>query len=263
MRIKLVLLSLICVLGLVFTTAAQAVVLDDFSSGDLSAYTKNVILDQDAAFEVSFTSTGGALQVTKSADTHAEQVLFMLPYSMQIGDTLRVDKNAVKVGVYADFGIAVAGSTTDPGNITYNATPNATVDGRKDYVAIYMKGQYANLGTIGWTGTPSQEYSSSGIWTGQTDAQLQALFATVTGLYITRTGTTAWDAGYTTATGDVIGHSYTNIPAGGAVGFFADVRAVTTYGDLDNLRIVPEPATAVLALIGFLGMGLLWLRKRS
>jgi hypothetical protein len=247
---KMLAVLTICLLGV----AAQAVILDDFSSGDLSAYTKTVILDQNAGFEVSFTSTGGALQVTKSSNTSAEQVLFLRNNPIGIGETLRVDKNAVKVGVYADFGIAVAASLTDPAQIVYTS---GTVSSRANYVAIYMKGQYANLGTIGWN--TAQVYSSSGIWTGKTDAELQALFATVTGLYITRTAADTWDAGYTTASGDVSGHIYTgiNASAAGAVGFFADVRAVTTYGDLDNLRIVPEPATLVM-----LGLGALSLLKR-
>ena len=48
------------------------------------------------------------------------------------------------------------------------------------------------------------------------------------------------------------------------VGLYTDFRQTTTgYGMADNLRIVPEPATTVMALIGALGMGLIWLRKRG
>jgi hypothetical protein len=242
---KMLAVLAVCLMGV----AAQAVLLDDFSSGDLSAYTKTVILDQNAGFEVSFVSTGGALQVTKSSNTAAEQVLFLRNSSLGIGEILRVDKNAVKVGVYADFGIAVAKSLTDPAQIVYTS---GTVSSRANYVAIYMKGQYANLGTIGWN--TAQVYSSSGIWTGKTDAELQALFATVTGLYIKRLDADSLEAGYTTATGDVLARVYDGIDAGGAVGFFADVRAVTTYGDLDNLRVVPEPATLMMLGLGALGL---------
>lgn len=231
--------------------AAQAVLLDDFSSGDLSAYTKTVILDQDASFEVSFTSTGGALQVSKSSNTQAEQVLFLRDDDLAIGETLRVDKNAVKSGSYIDFGIAIAASLTDPAEIVYTS---GTVSSRANYVAIYLKSQYANIGTIGWDAT-SQVYSSSGIWSSDLDAQ----FAATTGLYIKRIDADSWEAGYTTTAGDVAAYVYDGINAGGAVGFFADVRAVTTYGDLDNLRIVPEPATLALLGIG----GLLAIRKRK
>jgi hypothetical protein len=243
-------LGFLCLLS----TPATAVLLDDFSSGDLSAYTKTVILDQDSAFEVSFVSTGGAIQVSKSSDTQAEQVLFMLPTSIGIGEILRVDKNAVKSGSYIDFGIAVAKSVTDPPEIVYTS---GTVSSRANYVAIYLKSQYANIGTIGFNAT-SQVYSSSGIWSSDLDAQ----FAATTGLYIKRLDSDSWETGYTTASGDVAAHVFDGIDAGGAVGLFADVRAVTTYGDLDNLRIVPEPSTIVLVLMGLVSLGIFWLRRK-
>jgi hypothetical protein len=88
------------------------------------------------------------------------------------------------------------------------------------------------------------------------------MYAATTGLYISRTSSTTFDLGYTMATGDTIAISLTfsgsNPLPGGAVGLFADVRAVTTYGDLDNLRI-PEPATIALLGLG----GLLLRRKRA
>jgi hypothetical protein len=252
-------LYLICfVLALVFALPAQAVqFLDTFSDTDLSEYTKTVILEQDASFEVSFASPSGAMQVSKSIADGAEQVLFMRDEGLGIGEILRVDKSAVKIGVYADFGIAVTASLTNPPQV--GTWVSGTIATRQNYVAIYLKGQYANIGTIGWNGVPAQVYSSSGIWTGKTDAQLQALFATVTGLYIQRLDYDSWDAGYTIATGDISAHVYDGINAGGAVGFFADVRAQTTYGDLDNLRNVPEPATMVLLGLGSLAL----LRRRK
>jgi hypothetical protein len=113
--------KLLCVLlpalllTLVFASSAQAVpFLDTFSDTALSEYTKTVILDQDASFEVSFASPSGGIQVSKSANTQAEQVLFMRDEDLAVGEILRIDKNAVKGTVYTDFGIAVSASLTDP-----------------------------------------------------------------------------------------------------------------------------------------------------
>jgi hypothetical protein len=86
-------------------------------------------------------------------------------------------------------------------------------------------------------------------------------WANLTGLYISRTSDTTFQGGYSTASGDtqLVSWTVTSTTMRNAIGFYADVRAITTYGDLDNLRIVPEPATMLLLGIG----SILALRRRK
>jgi hypothetical protein len=259
---KLCVLLIVCLMSV----AAQAVLfIDDFADTSLAEYTLSVV-NQNSTDNaaVSFASPSGALQVSKGASTanKAEQVLFLRDEDLGVGEILRVDKQAVTMrgtaNFYADFGIAIC-YTADPPD----KTPNISQDVRRDMVAIYLKSTYSNIGYCAYdtaTGIASIG-SSSGIW-GGTDAEKDALYAATTGLFISRTSLTTVDIGYSTATGDTVAKTltFTNTDIGNAVGFWGDMRYPdTTYGDLDNLRIVPEPATMLLLGIG----SILALRRRK
>jgi hypothetical protein len=257
---KMLVLLVMCLMGVI---AQASTFIDDFSSGDLSAYTLSVLNQNSTdAAAVSFTSTGGAIQVNKGTSTagKAEQVVFLRNNSLGVGETLRVNKQAVtKVGTanyYADFGIAIC-NTADPADKALNVSQ----DVRKDMMAIYLKATYSNIGYCGYDGTTGTTSlgSSSGVY-GGTQAEKDAIYATVTGLYISRTSLTTFDLGYSIGSLDTkaVTFTVTNTDIGNGVGFWGDMRyGTTTYGDLDNLRIVPEPATLVL-----LGLGGLLLKRR-
>jgi len=262
---KIGLLLMVCLMG-VAVQAGPVGLVDDFGDTSLAEYTLSVV-NQNSTDNaaISFASPSGALQVSKGASTanKAEQVLFLRgDYSLGVGEILRVDTQAVTkrgtASFYADFGIAIC-YTADPPD----KTPNVSQDVRRDMIAIYLKSTYSNIGYCAYdtaTGTASIG-SSSGIW-GGTDAEKDALYASVTGLFISRTSLTTVDIGYSTATGDTVAKTltFTNTDIGNAVGFWGDLRYPnTTYGDLDNLRITPEPATMALLGIG----SILALRRRK
>lgn len=239
---KISLIMSACLLGMI----SQAQLIDDFSSG-LGAYTKSVVLEQDGVNAVSFAAPLGALQVSKTTGTTAEQVLLLRgDYSLGVGQVLRVDTAAPQsITAYADFGIAVS-ALVDPLDAVWTS---GTADVRQDYVNVYLKRSTAAVGYVGFNGTVNAG-ASSGVF--------PPSFADITGLFISRTASDGFDVGYSTVSGDTVLHSFTgmNTSIGTALGFYADVRAVTTYGDLDNLRItaVPEPSTAALAGLGMLAL---------
>lgn len=253
---KISVLLTVCLMGVAAQATTYPIMVDDFANVGLGEYTQNWVLEQSGYHGVSFASPSGALQVSKEADTGAEQVLFLRDdYHLAVGEMLRIDKIAVKGSVYVDFGIALAAIEDIPDCIW----TSGTADARQNYVTIYLKASYANIGYVGFDGTTNMG-SSSGIF-GGTQAEKDALYATVTGLFISQTAAGVYDLGYTTAAGDTVAKTFTmtNTAIGTALGFYADVRATTTYGDLDNLRIVPEPATMLLLGIG----SILALRRRK
>ncbi|HRS72070.1 MAG TPA: PEP-CTERM sorting domain-containing protein [Anaerohalosphaeraceae bacterium] len=228
-------LGILLLLGMI--GAAQAVLIDDFS-GDLSAYTSTVILDANgggantAAWQIS----GGTLQLNTTVYDGIEQ--YAMIYS---GLTLGIGQE-----LQADVVIGATGSQ-DIGLYVGGTTPTTGV--RRDYIAMYRRSS-GQLFSRGFDGTT--EYTLAGNWTNNIP---------ITALFIARIAENTYEAGwYDGATRNVL---VTRTPAyandADVIGFYADVRGVGIVGSLDNLRIVPEPAT--LTLLG-LGTGLL-ARKRK
>ncbi|HPY77064.1 MAG TPA: hypothetical protein PLQ45_04405 [Anaerohalosphaeraceae bacterium] len=216
--------AFLCVIG----AAAQAVLIDDFSDASLAEYTKSVVLEQSGTNAISFAAPNGAIQVSKAADNGAEQVLLLRDdYSLDVGDTLRIDTMTDQISSYADFGIAIS-ATVDPPDAVWTS---GTADVRQNYMNIYVKGQYGTVGYVCFDGTTNIG-SSSGV-------SVFPSFGDLIGLFITRISPTVFDLGYTTTEGDTVIRTFTvaNTAIGTAIGFYADVRAEITYGDMDNLRI--------------------------
>ena len=132
-----------------------------------------------------------------------------------------------QISSYADFGIAIS-ATVDPPDAVWTS---GTADVRQNYMNIYVKGQYGTVGYVCFDGTTNIG-SSSGV-------SVFPSFGDLIGLFITRISPTVFDLGYTTTEGDTVIRTFTvaNTAIGTAIGFYADVRAEITYGDMDNLRI--------------------------
>lgn len=288
MRINLILLSLICVLALVFVTPVQAVLVDDFSVPGLPEYTLSVVNNGNTAPNVQFSDATGVLleSYVAGVSNAFEQVLLLRDdYNLPVGKRLLVDVSGTLGNFDRDIGIAVGWTTTPP------STPNASGDVRTSYVEVSSRG---NSQVVSYARFDAVNLGSGQEFSGTSYGGRPAFTSLVDQLFIDRLTATKFRVGwvdngvesYLTNNGNVIspfnnppvadGHIYSdytydfagavNVP-GAAIGFYGDLRTVlaaTPYG-LDNLQIVdiPEPATSVMALIGALGMGLIWLRKRG
>jgi hypothetical protein len=236
--------------------AVQAQLVDDFSGG-LGPYTQTIVLAQNADPALAFSIGSGALLVgrTFSSGGNAQQDLFLRnDYSLAVGNILRVDTAVATNSLYSDFGIVVSATVNPPAAVWTSGTAST----RQDYIDVYVKGSYGTVGTIGFDGT-TQKYSNSGIApTGGYPGLL--------GLYISRPSASEYDVGYTTASGDTLMYAYTGITdttIGNAIGFYADVRATTTFGSLDNLRLVsiPEPSAIAMCGMGLAGLFVVMRRR--
>jgi PEP-CTERM motif len=225
-------------------TPAHALIIDDFNSGDLSAYTATRILKASGsgANVYSWEISGGALQLNTTAYDGIEQyALTRTDYSLDPGWELIADFSAGYTGTQ-DIGLYVGAGTPTP-------------DVRADYVNIYMRsnGQLFSRGFNGGT-----EFPLSG---GGTPA--------ATALFIARTGVDTFDLGwYEGGVRNVLTSRtiFSGNPVGNSIGFYADIRNAGIVGNMDNLSLseidqIPEPATMALMGLGLFGFALM--KQRS
>lgn len=211
--------------------------IDDFS-GDLSAYTDTVILDNGGTTTnaYSWEIVGGTLQLTTTNYDAIEQyALTRTDFSLPIGQQLVCDYSHLNLGSQ-DIGLYVG-----------DGTPSALV--RSNYVSVYIRND-EEVYSRGFDG--STEFGLAG---GGAHPNLDYLF-------IARLDTNVFEAGYYEAGARTVLVTRTNTVGGigSSVGFYADVRALGTRGNVDNLRLAtnflavppadPELFTALLPTNG-------------
>ena len=231
--------------------AHASVLVDDFSTTTLNAaYTQTAVLDQGATRNVAYGSPSGTLQAVSTGSDGAEQVLLLRSdFSLGIGQILRADVNVS--GINSAGVAATAGLSQDLG-IAISAVANPTITNlngsqRSDYFFSGFRGDATHFIAGGFNGTTSL------------GSPLQVFGLNITGLYIQRDSATQFEVGYDSGGGpDVSAFTFTlaNTAVGNAVGFYTDMRASNTIGQLDNLRIdtVPEPASVGLLAVGAAGL---------
>ncbi len=246
---KKLFLSLACLCALV--SSAQATLIDDFSSGSLSAYTQTTVLDQNTtATNNSFSINASGAIISSSTNTggSAEQtVLLRSDYSVSVGQTLLADATDLGTSsTFAELGIIVAASST-PTYLT-----------RSEYVVCALREQNAGDNVAAQYATVTGPISGTG-------GQIGIDFSTVASIYIKRTGSLTYETGFIKTDGTsttVKTYTVDNASIGNAVGFYTDIRyAVSSSGSLDNLRVVPEPASVLMLIGGVVGLALLRRRK--
>jgi hypothetical protein len=229
---------------------AQAGLVDNFVPGDLSEYTLTKLLDNYAAEDnISYSDAAGDLRsiYTGTGDGgggYAEQVAFLRnDYSLGIGETLIADVNGLTPSSngHTEFGIMVAAT----------ATPTPLT--RTNYVTMNLRNQGGGQHVASqWAGTGGY----------QNNVQVNNVgWANVDYLYITKIDADTFETGYSLNGVKTLLRTIDvdSTLIGPAIGFYSDMRIADTIGALDNLRIVPEPATIALLGLG----GLLLRRKRN
>ena len=211
---------------------------DDFS-GDLSAYSSTVILDANgggsntSAWQIS----NGQLQLATTSYNGIEQYAFIYnSLTLDVGAELQVD--VVHSGASQDIGLYVGGSSPN-----FNARDSYLNVYARNATTVYSRGFVDGVGEVSLHG----------------GAISQPAFDT---LFIMRDAPNSYELGYYNGDTRVIVSDRNNILDNNAlfVGLYSDVRAVGTLGSWDNLRIVPEPSTMILAGIG--GLAVVALRRR-
>ncbi|MBX3426856.1 MAG: PEP-CTERM sorting domain-containing protein [Pirellulales bacterium] len=220
------------VLGASASLAGPIGLIDDFS-GTLAPYTATRILKATPAASDNvgqWQITGGSLEFSTTTYNAIEQyALTRTDATLQVGEELRADylggnNGSQDIGLYVGAG-------------------HPTPDVRADYVNIYVRNN-GQLFSRGFNGTTELSLAGGGS-------------PAVDTLFIKRTAADAFELGYYEAgVRNVLStrSALSNANIGNAIGFYADIRAAGVRGNMDNLRIVPEPATVVLAGVALMGL---------
>lgn len=227
---KLIMLLIVSLI----VSGAQAVIIDDFDDGDMSEYNQTVVLETDTtSYDTVFENPNGAVQATLGTYPGIEQALCLRDdYSLNVGEILRIDTTGF-TGGNQDLGIAVADTKNQP-----EGGP------RSDYLFITLRENRGHYLTRQFLGQSEEPYEQG--WPGDMDK-----------IYIERIDNDTFETGYYIGGTKTSVHSMDvqNTDIGNAIGLYSDMRAENTIGTLDNLEIVPEPAT--IALLGLGGLSLI------
>jgi len=217
-------------------SAQVEVTVDDFESGDFSAYTTTVILDNNGGGSnvSALEAVGGNVTLnTSSIDPEGVEQLAITrsDFTLDIGDELQLDVDRGEDGDRAlrgdqDFGLYVGGSA-----------PVAGV--RENYIIVFQRDAVQDVQTALFNAE-----NSGGNTNGfGSDAAYDTMF-------IARTGEDTYEAGYYNDGERVVLREAATIPTdidGPTIGFYADVRAADVLeSGYDNLTIVSADSDPVL-----------------
>jgi hypothetical protein len=239
-------------IALATTGPAQAVVVDDFS-GDLSAYTKTVVLTNSGDDEAtSMTKTNFVVNAEDELEFHSyvtnnkayQTVLLRDDYSLGIGQRLELDFkyfNDVTPGTspFAGVGLALADMEAQPFNV------------RNNLVLVDLNAAYGD-----GTTTTGRVYGTTFVNTVYTQKRADVKLADVTGLFVARVATDQYSFGYSTSAGNTVVSTLTNANVGGlgsAIGLWSDCRTTAEpLARMDNLKITtldPVPGAAPVTVL--------------
>jgi hypothetical protein len=211
----------LCMVGII--QASPAFVIDDFENWNSADYTSTVILDNNGGSSNTavWQATGGVLQLnTTIYDGIQQYAMIYNGLILPVGGEIQTD--VVHSASSQDIGLYVGGTT-----------PTANV--RRDYIAMYARNS-GELFTRGFDGTT--EYGQVG-W----------ISPPYNMLFIARVGANTFEVGYYEDGVRNIMVTRTPVTANEAdvVGFYADVRAVGTLGDPNNLKMLTRAHTPSVA----------------
>lgn len=229
------------------SSASDAGVIDDFNTPGLGEYNLYKILDQNAGTsDISFSDAAGNLSATSVGTSGAEQVMLLRSdFSLNVGQELQVDGPITDSGTGTeDLGLAVGQTPTSLGNPAAGSTRNLA-----DYAFISFR-------------NPTQ-LNTRGFVNNAEIGQVQSFGVTADKLFIARLANNDMQLGYYTGDTRTVVRTITptNLGIYDNVGFYSDLRAdAATLAGLDNLQIIPEPAS--LLLLGISACGLIVSRRR-
>jgi hypothetical protein len=238
--------------------AAQAAVITDFSSftADANILPSPNVIEQTFITTVPTPTTntiridylGGA----GGSSVAGQAVLLSDSYSLTVGQTLVVDYGSATSAASgaSSFGLAIA-------------TNEVNADRRNMLLWNYRKQTTTGSGLSGGSVLRYENFDNGGAFTNTVTGNFTTLTAgsIPDSLFITKTAT-GYDLGYIEGGTSFTSFSLTSgavvTTTANAVGVYADSRGTTSDYTLNNLRIIPEPGSAILGMMGSLAL----LRRR-
>jgi len=240
-------------------TLGGPILIDNFNSGTLSAYTKFTVLNSDSVIESTFSAAGGALSAsTTDTGNSPEQSALVRPFAglpigqMVVADAAINPNNGAPLPVRLfDFGLLLADS---------DSLQQGT---RQKY--LYVASRLSNNPDLMlaryWDSNPAD--GSAGDVNVNNGAGVNIESPAATQFFIRRIGATTYQLGYSTDNLQTLTQYGANVNVEASfepdlVGFYSDARGgdgvtglTAVSGTFDNLRIIdPTSSSALFTVAG-------------
>ncbi|WP_442482289.1 hypothetical protein [Aeoliella sp. SH292] len=255
------------------TVGAATIFLDDFGTDTSANYTRRVVLGRSGSVLPTLTVAAGELQVSSvgSGGVATQTLSLHNTATLGVGLTLLVDVD-IRGATYGSNSSEMLGLVVSAGLMNGLSLPSSATSNQdlRDDEYSFLFGGFRNSGgrdvfrTDGYTavggGTITEQNVDQMLTTSSTSTELDKIAS----LFIHRSAASTYQLGWVDNLDvpHLVRTVSMDLGASPMIGLFTDTRNAAFSISVDNLRIIPEPSSALLACLG--GVGLLgWCHVRK
>jgi hypothetical protein len=247
------------------TAGAATIFLDEFSTDTSANYTSRVVLGRSGSVLPTLAVAGGELQVSSvgSGGVATQALSLHNTATLGVGLTLLVDVD-IRAATYGSNSSEMLGLVVSAGLMNGLSLPSSATSNQdlRDDEYSFLFGGFRNSGgrdvfrSDGFTavggGSITEQNVDQMLTTSSTSTELDKIGS----LFIHRSSVNTYQLGWvdTLDVPHLVRTVNMDLGASPMIGLFTDTRNSAFSVRVDNLRIVPEPSTAMISCLACVGL---------